>query len=131
MQLSLDHAHLFASDLEASVSFFRSMFDATVVWDQQVGGVRGVRLRLGSAFIHFYDQPPKAPRGGAVHHLGIETDDLDLLVRRMRERGFQFRNPVRTDTEFRYVMLAGPDDLLIELFQCLRPGRWQLPRAST
>ena len=115
MRVSLDHAHIFASNLDATVGFFRTMFDATVVWDDVVAGVRGVRLQLGRAFILIYDQPPKAPRGGAFHHLGIETDDLDGLVRQMESRGFVFRKPVQEDRAFKYVMISGPDELLIEL----------------
>lgn len=126
MNVSLDHAHLFASNLSATVGFFRTMFGATVIWDEAAAGVRAVRLALGSAFIVIYDQPPKAPRGGAVHHLGIATDDLDALVAKMKAKGFEFRNPIRDDPKFRYVMISGPDDLLIELFQSLEPERWQV-----
>ena len=102
------------------------MFCATVVWDEEAAGVKNVRLALGNAFLHVYDQPPKGVRDGPVHHLGIQTDDLDELVSRMEEQGFHFRNPVRDELKFRYVMIAGPDDLLIELFQCREPDRWQL-----
>src|SRR5574338_1043971 len=110
MNVSLDHAHLFASNLSATVGFFRTMFGATVIWDEAAAGVRVVRLALGSAFIVIYDQPPKAPRGGAVHHLGIATDDLDALVAKMKANGFEFRNPIHDDPKFRYVMVSGPDD---------------------
>jgi catechol 2,3-dioxygenase-like lactoylglutathione lyase family enzyme len=123
-RVSLDHVHIFASDAAATVRFFQTMFGATVVWDEVVAGVRGIRLQLGRAFIHVYDQPPKAPRGGAVHHLGIETDDLAGLVRNMTARGFVFRNPIREDATFKYVVIQGPDDLLIELFECREPARW-------
>jgi catechol 2,3-dioxygenase-like lactoylglutathione lyase family enzyme len=126
--IGLDHVHLYASDLDATVDFFRDMFDAKPVWDETAAGVRNVRLAIGRAFIQLYDQPPKAPRGGAMHHIGIETDDLDALVARMRSRGFCFVNPVRDDAKFRYVMIAGPDDLLIELFECREPGRWGIQR---
>lgn len=85
-----------------------------------------MRLALGHGFIHVYDQPPKAERGGPIHHLGIETDDLDGLVARMKKNGYSFRNAVREQPKFRYVMIAGPDDLLIELFQCHEPQRWHL-----
>jgi catechol 2,3-dioxygenase-like lactoylglutathione lyase family enzyme len=124
MRVSLDHAHIFASDVELTLGFFQRMFGATVVWDERV---RGVRLQLGRAFIHVYDQPPKSPRGGAVHHLGIETDDLAGLVARMQALGHGFRNPVREEETFKYVMIAGPDDLLIELFECKQPVRWRIP----
>lgn len=126
MRVSLDHAHIFATDPEATIAFFRTMFGASVVWDEVVAGVRGIRLQVGRAFIHIYDQPPKTPRGGAVHHLGIETDDLVGLVRKMTANGFMFRNPIRGEEAFKYVMIAGPDELLIELFECREPSRWRI-----
>jgi catechol 2,3-dioxygenase-like lactoylglutathione lyase family enzyme len=126
MRVGLDHVHVFASDLAVTVDFFRTMFGARVVWDEPAAGARNVRLALGKAFVQIYEQAPKAPRGGAVHHLGIETDDLDGLVARMQANGFRFRNPIRDEPRFRYVMVAGPDDLLLELFQCREPERWQI-----
>lgn len=126
MRIGLDHVHIFSKDLPVTVEFFQRMFDATLVWDEDAAGVRTVRLRLGNAFIHVYEQPPKAPRGGAMHHVGIETDDLDQLVARMKSNGHEFRAAIREHPKFRYLMTAGPDDLLIELFQCLEPERWQL-----
>ena len=126
MRVSLDHAHIFASDPAATVQFFQTMLGATIVLDEVLAGARGIRLQIGRAFIQIYDQPPKAPRGGAVHHLGIETDDLAGLVRKMTSSGFVFRNPIREDRTFKYVMIAGPDDLLIELFECHEPSRWRI-----
>ena len=126
MRVGLDHIHIFSANVSVTVEFFCTMFGATVVWDEEAAGVRNVRLALGNAFIQIYDQPPKAPRGGPVHHLGIETDDLDALVSRMKKRGFRFRNLIRDEPKFRYVMISGPDDLLIEVFQCLEPERWQI-----
>jgi catechol 2,3-dioxygenase-like lactoylglutathione lyase family enzyme len=126
MRISLDHVHIFASDLAATVQFFQSMLGAAVVWDEVVAGSRAVRLQIGRAFLHVYDQPPRAPRGGAFHHVGIETDDLAALVQQMKSRGFDFRNPIRQDETFKYVMIAGPDDLLIELFECRERARWRM-----
>jgi catechol 2,3-dioxygenase-like lactoylglutathione lyase family enzyme len=126
MRVSLDHVHIFSSNLSATVDFFSRMLGAKMVWDEEAAGVRNVRLALGNAFIQVYEQPPKAERGGPMHHLGIETDDLDALVARMTANGYQFRNAIRDQPKFRYVMIAGPDDLLIELFQCHEPQGWQL-----
>ncbi len=83
MPVNFDHAHLFASDLPATVRFFQEMFGAEIVWDQEAAGVRNVCLAIGKGFIHLYDQPPKLDRPGNIHHLGIETDDLDGLVEHM------------------------------------------------
>jgi catechol 2,3-dioxygenase-like lactoylglutathione lyase family enzyme len=126
MQVSFDHVHLFSSDPAATEAFFVDMLGAERVWDEQAAGVRNVRLRLGRAFIHLYDQPPRGERGGSVHHIGIHTDDLDGLTARMKQRGHAFRSPIREEPRFRYVMVAGPDDLLVELFECREPERWQI-----
>lgn len=126
MRINLDHIHIFSTNLAATVEFFQKMLDAVLVWDEEAAGARNVRLRLGSAFVQVYEQPPKAQRGGPMHHLGIETDDLDALVARMKASGHEFRNTIREEPTFRYVMTSGPDDLLIELFQCREPQRWQL-----
>ena len=117
MRISLDHTHIFASDIAATMGFLTRMFGATVVWDEEAAGTRSVRMALGRAFIHIYDQPPRSERGGPVHHLGIETDDLEALVARMKAEGYQFRNAIRSEPKFSYVMVAGPDNLLIELFE--------------
>lgn len=126
MRISLDHIHIFSTDIATSVGFFEKMLAASVVWDEEAAGVRNVRLRLGNGFIHLYEQPPKAPRGGVIHHIGIETDDLEALVARMKGHGHEFRNPIRSQAKFAYVITTGPDDLMIELFQCQEPERWQL-----
>jgi catechol 2,3-dioxygenase-like lactoylglutathione lyase family enzyme len=126
MRIGLDHVHLFASDVSRTIAFFRDNLDARVVWDETAAGVRNVRLAIGHAFIHLYDQPPRRERGGPMHHLGIATDDLDALVARLRVHGETVRNAVRDDGKFRYVMVAGPDDLLLELFECREPARWEV-----
>jgi catechol 2,3-dioxygenase-like lactoylglutathione lyase family enzyme len=126
VHVSLDHVHIFSSKLSTTIEFFSRMLGATVVWDELAAGTRSVRLVLGRAFIHVYDQPPKRARGGAVHHLGIEMDDLDALIAGMKANGFQFRNTIHEESKFRCVMIAGPDDLLIELFECREPGRWKI-----
>jgi catechol 2,3-dioxygenase-like lactoylglutathione lyase family enzyme len=128
MRIDFDHVHVFASDVDATIRWFRRMFGAELVWDEEAAGARNVRLAIGRAFVHLYDQPPKAPRGGAFHHLGLATDDLDALVAHMKSHGATFRNPIRDEPKFRYVMVAGPDDLLVELFECREPARWRIER---
>ena len=124
----MDHAHLFASDLAATIMFFTKCFDAEVIWDEEAAGVRNVRIQIGSSFIHLYDQAPKAPRGGAIHHLGIETEDLEGLLVRLKILGITWKNEIKEEKKFKYVMVEGPDDLLIELFECKEPERWKIAR---
>jgi len=125
-KISLDHAHLFASDLDATITFFTKCFDAEVIWDEEAAGVRNVRIQIGSSFIHLYDQAPKAPRGGAIHHLGIETEDLEGLVVHLKSLDVICKNEIKEEKKFKYLMVKGPDDLLIELFECKEPERWKI-----
>ena len=113
----LHHAHLFARDLGASIRFYQEMFGAEVVLDDEVAGARNVLLRLGSAYINFYDQPPKDTGRGIVHHLGIRTTDLASLVDHMKSQGFKFRKEITELGRLKYVMAAGPDGILLELFE--------------
>jgi catechol 2,3-dioxygenase-like lactoylglutathione lyase family enzyme len=117
MRNSLHHAHLFASDIRAGIAFYTEVFGGEVVLDADVAGARNVFIRIGSGRLHLYDQPPKAPGRGSIHHLGIQTDDLSGIVDRLRARGVEPSRGI-TDLGFwRYLMVPAPDEVLIELFE--------------
>ena len=123
--LSLHHTHLFASDVDGSVAFWRDHFGAVVVLDTKFAGARNVFMRIGEGRLHLYDQAPKHAGAGTVHHLGIETDELDALVGRLKAAGVSVTD-VRRHAEGDYAMAEGPDGLLLELFQ---PHAERLPAA--
>lgn len=114
--ISLHHAHLMASDLDATIAFWREHFGAEVVLDADFAGARNVFLRVGQGRLHLYAQPPKHAGPAVVHHLGVETDELSGLVARLRAAGVSVTD-VRELPEARYAMAQGPDGLLLELFQ--------------
>ena len=120
MKVNLHHAHLFASDIEKSLRFYREMFGAEVLFDLEMAGARNVMIAIGPAKINFYDQPPKDQERGVVHHLGIETDDIEALVAHMKSKGFDFRKPIKNLGVLKYVMAEGPDHILFELFEVVR-----------
>ena len=126
MHVNFDHAHIFASNIDQTVDFFQRMFRAEILWDTEAAGSRNIRLAIGKGFIHLYDQPPKIDRAGNIHHLGLETDDLDALVAHMKDQGFSFQNEVRDLPKFKYVMVAAPDNILIELFQVKNRRDWRV-----
>ena len=113
----LHHTHLFASDLEASLDFYRRWFGAEVLDDTVFAGSRNVLLAIGDGRLNFYDQPPRDRGRNAIHHIGIQTDDLASLVERMGAGGVPFRKPIAQVGHLGYVMVEGPDGVLIELFQ--------------
>ncbi|TFG12010.1 MAG: VOC family protein [Promethearchaeota archaeon] len=80
MKTNLHHAHLFASDIDKSINFYREMFGAEILFDLEMAGARNVMIAIGSSKINFYDQPPKESGRGGVNHLGIETED-NLIYR--------------------------------------------------
>jgi len=114
--LSLHHTHLFASDVDRSIAFWRDHFGAVVVLDTVFAGARNVFMRIGEGRLHLYDQAPKHAGAGTVHHLGIETDELDALVGRLKAAGVSVTD-VRRHAEADYAMAQAPDGMLLELFQ--------------
>jgi catechol 2,3-dioxygenase-like lactoylglutathione lyase family enzyme len=123
--LSLHHTHLFASDVDRSIVFWRDHFGAVVLVDTEFAGARNVFMRVGEGRLHLYDQAPKHRGAGTVHHLGIETDELGALVARLKVAGVSVTD-VRRHAEGDYAMAEGPDGLLLELFQ---PHAERLPAA--
>lgn len=109
--------HTFASDVEKSIKFYEEFFGGKVVLDSELAGARNVFMKIGHGRLHFYDQPPKNPGRGSIHHFGIQTDNIEEVVDKLRAGGVALRKGI-TDLGFwKYVMVPAPDDILIELFQ--------------
>jgi len=129
MQNHIHHAHLFASNLDAALKFYQDMFGAEILADLDMAGVRNVFLAIGKGRLHFYDQPPRDEGRGAIHHLGVQTDDLEALVAQMKAKGFPFRKGIADFGFWKYVMVQAPDNVLIELFQIVKEklpeGNWK------
>ena len=121
MQIDLDHAHLFASDVDATIRWWSEMLGARVVFDLEVAGARNVRLAVGRGSVNLYDQPPRVVGMGSVHHLGILTDHLEGLVASMEAKGVNFRDPVQDFGAVKFIMVMAPDNVLLELFEVAAP----------
>jgi catechol 2,3-dioxygenase-like lactoylglutathione lyase family enzyme len=121
VQIDLDHAHLFASDVDATIRWWSDMLDARVVFDLEVAGARNVRLAVGRGAVLLYDQPPRVVGMGSVHHLGVQTDDLEGLVASMEAKGVHFRDPVQDFGAVKFIMVMAPDNVLLELFEVAAP----------
>lgn len=117
----LQHTHLFAADLNASIAFYTRWFDAEVMWDGDYGGARNVFMRIGIGALHCYEQPPRDHGRNAVHHLGMQVVGLDELHARMIAAGLS-PNPIRRAGGSAYFMIQAPDGILLEVFEP-GPGR--------
>lgn len=120
MRNSLHHAHLFASNVDESIKFYKEMFEAKILFDLEMAGARNVMIQIGTSRINFYDQPPKDQGRGAIHHLGIETEDLEALIAHMKSKGFQFIKKIKKFGPLKYIMAAAPDNVLLELFEVVK-----------
>ena len=113
----MHHVHIFASDIDESVKFYRDIFNGKIVLDAELAGARNVFMKIGNGRVHFYDQPPKNPGRGSIHHFGIQTDDMDEVVNNMKSKGIPFKKDIVDFGFWRYIMVPAPDNILIELFQ--------------
>jgi predicted enzyme related to lactoylglutathione lyase len=117
----LQHIHLFASDLVATIDFYRTWFDADIIWDGDVAGARNVFMKIGIGAMHLYEQPPRDLGKNAIHHLGMQVVGIHELYDRMKAAGLHVPNPIRAlGGGGGYFMLGAPDNVVIEVFE---PGR--------
>jgi catechol 2,3-dioxygenase-like lactoylglutathione lyase family enzyme len=117
MNNHIHHVHIFASDINKSIKFYEDCFDGKIVLDMDLAGARNVFMRIGKGRIHFYDQPPRFSGRGSIHHFGIQTDDLEGMVQRLRSKGVVFNKDITDAGFWKYIMVPAPDDILIELFE--------------
>jgi len=103
--------------MDRSVLFYKECFDAELILDTQLAGARNVFMRIGNGRLHIYDQPPKKPGRGSIHHFGIQTDDIRGVVRKMKSKGVEFKKGITDFGFWKYIMVPAPDDILIELFE--------------
>ena len=117
MVCHIHHVHIFASDIQKSIMFYEEFFGGEVVFDAELAGQRNVFMKIGNGRLHFYDQRPKNPVRGNIHNFGIQTDNIEEVVRNLKAKGVILKKAI-TDLGFwKYVMVPAPDEILIELFQ--------------
>ncbi len=117
MNNHLHHVHIFASNLERTIKFYEDSFGGRIVLDMELAGARNVFMRVGSGRLHFYDQPPRFSGRGSIHHFGIQTDDIEGVVRKLKSTGVVFTKGITDAGFWKYIMVPAPDDVLIELFE--------------
>jgi catechol 2,3-dioxygenase-like lactoylglutathione lyase family enzyme len=117
MKNHIHHVHIFASDLNKTIKFYEDAFDGKVVLDMKLAGARNVFMRVGNGRIHFYDQPPKFSGRGSIHHFGIQTDDIEDVINKLKSMGVVFKKNITDAGFWKYIMVPAPDDILIELFE--------------
>lgn len=117
MDNHIHHVHIFASDLNKTIEFYEDSFDGKIVLDMELAGARNVFMRVGKGRIHFYDQAPRLSGRGSIHHFGIQTDDIEGVVKKLKSKGVAFNKDITDAGFWKYIMVPAPDGILIELFE--------------
>jgi len=115
--LDLHHTHIFASDIDQTLAWWQRHLGARILFDGVNAGSRNVMLGIGHGRLNLYDQPPRDQGRGAVHHVGVRVKDLHAVWARLQDEGITSPNGLREQDGWRYVMIAAPDNLLVELFE--------------
>ena len=131
----LDHIAVAVPDLEGAIRRFTEDLGLTLAGAEDVTSaltrtaflpIEGTRIEL----IHPLDgQGPVQrfleTRGGGLHHLCFETDDIDGDVARLREKGYRFLSdepkPGAHGTRIMFIHPKSCDGVLIELAEHPRP----------
>ena len=71
-------------------------------------------LQIDLGYLPYFEEE------GEIHHLGIETEDLEALVTHMKRKGFQFKKQIKSLGPWKYVMAEAPDHVLLELFEVVK-----------
>jgi catechol 2,3-dioxygenase-like lactoylglutathione lyase family enzyme len=117
MSIDLHHAHVFASDIDATIEWWCRHLDAKVQFDGRLAGARNVFLAVGTGRLNVYDQAPGDRGRGGIHHLGIKVGNLRDVWSRLKAQGVISPHGLREQDGWRYVMISAPDGILIELFE--------------
>src|SRR5262245_17442301 len=115
--MDLHHVHVFAGDMERTINCWWRHVVAKFFFDEKLAGTRNVFLAVGTGRLHIYDQAPKDRGRGAIHHLGIKVADLRRAWQRLQAEGLTSPHGLREHNGWRYVMIAAPDGILLELFE--------------
>ena len=120
-----DHIHLRTRNPEATIQYYRDMFDAELVEYVQSNGQPRVDLNLNGLTIFIAEVPadaevPSAPSEPYIglDHLGLRVDNVDEAAAELKRRGAKITlEPKTIRPGVRIAFVQGPDDVRIELLE--------------
>ncbi len=128
---SIDHVAVLVSDMDASLAFWRDGLgmDLGQLRDAPEEQARIAFLPVGEAEIELVLPTTSdsgiakylAKRGPGMHHICLEVDDLDGMLKQLKARGIRLINEqARTGTDGVRYAFVHPDSaggVLVELYQ--------------
>ncbi len=124
MSFSIEHVAIRCRDLEASVEYYRRMFNARVILRRNLAGSKKIAfLQIGDSMMELMGfgpgSEPVDPREHyGVHHIGIKTDNFEATYRELKAKGAEFLGePFEPTSGIRLAFLREPNGAVIELAQ--------------
>jgi catechol 2,3-dioxygenase-like lactoylglutathione lyase family enzyme len=124
MSYSIEHVSIRCRNVQASVDYFRRMFDAEVMLTRRLGESKTIAyLLLGDSMLELMEmglagEPIDSREHYGVHHIGLRTDDFESAYRDLRAKGADFLGePFEPTPGIRLVFLREPNGVVIELAQ--------------
>ncbi len=137
MITKIDHIAIVTPDLDAAVGFWADALGLTIARTEHVAAeeVNIAFLPVGERDIELLEPTTAVSgvtkylekRGAGMHHLCLESDDLDGDLARLRTANVPLitKNPITNAHGKRYAFIhpKGTGGVLIELYERLRSGR--------
>jgi methylmalonyl-CoA/ethylmalonyl-CoA epimerase len=129
--LRIDHVAMVVEDLEASLSFWRDGLglELTQIEDVPAEKSRVAFLPVGSGEVELVNPTSDdsglkrylEKRGPGMHHLCLEVDDIEGMLKQLKDRGIQLINelPVNGLGGKRYAFIhpKSANGVLVELYE--------------
>lgn len=115
MTLKLNHLHLKTKDPQKTVQFYVETLGAKVVSQNP----NGYRLDLHGLALNVTDflKEQKREQKYGMEHIAIDTDELDLLIEKLRARGINILEQTVVSGGRRVCFFEGPDGVQLEFIE--------------
>lgn len=94
--MDFDHAGIATRDADELVATYAELLDAGVAHEETFDGMRVVFLDLGNGFFELLEPLDGGPiddyladDGPGIHHLALQTGDIERSLERAREQGVE------------------------------------------
>jgi len=114
--LKLNHLHLKTRDPEKTVKFYVDNLGARIVSQNRNGGYR---LDLHGLSLNITDvlQSQTREQKYGMEHIAIDTDELDLLVKKLEGQGIRILEQTTVSGGRRVCFFEGPDGVQLEFIE--------------
>jgi len=114
--LKLNHLHLKTRDPEKTVKFYVDNLGARIVSQNPNGGYR---LDLHGLSLNITDvlQSQTREQKYGMEHIAIDTDELDLLVKKLEGQGTRILEQTTVSGGRRVCFFEGPDGVQLEFIE--------------